>query len=182
MSLVPHSARAVSPGSGFFIWIAGVFSQSPHYLYNMTHVDRLNDPDIARILTSTRVIAMVGASPRPERASNRVGNFLAAHGYKVIPVNPGQAGKELFGQTCVASLSDISEPVDMVDIFRRSEHVLPVVEEALEHLRGLKTIWMQLDIINDKAAALGRAQGAEVVMDRCPKIEIPRLGLSPVSS
>ncbi|MBU2866960.1 CoA-binding protein [Pacificibacter marinus] len=148
----------------------------------MSHVDRLSDPDIARILTSTRVIAMVGASPRPERASNRVGNFLAAHGYKVIPVNPGQAGKELFGQTCVASLRDISEPVDMVDIFRRSEHVLPVVEEALEHLRGLKTIWMQLDIVNDKAAALGRAQGAEVVMDRCPKIEIPRLGLLPLSS
>lgn len=148
----------------------------------MSHVDRLNDPDIARILTSTRVIAMVGASPRPERASHRVGNYLANLGYKVIPVNPGQAGKDLFGQTCVAALSEISEPVDMVDIFRRSEDVLPVVEDALAHLRGLKTIWMQLDIINDKAAALGRAQGAEVVMDRCPKIEIPRLGLTPFTS
>ncbi|MEM5477838.1 CoA-binding protein [Pacificibacter sp. AS14] len=148
----------------------------------MSYVDRLSDPDVARILTSTRVIVMVGASPRPERASNRVGNFLTAHGYKVIPVNPGQAGKELFGQTCVATLREITEPVDMVDIFRRSEDVLPVVEEALEHLRGLKTIWMQLDIINDKAAALGRAQGAEVVMDRCPNIEIPRLGLLPFTS
>jgi predicted CoA-binding protein len=107
--------------------------------------------------------------------------FLASLGYKVIPVNPGQAGKELFGQTCVASLKDIDEPVDMVDIFRKSEDVLPVVEEALEHLRGLKTIWMQLDIINDKAAALGRAQGADVVMDRCPAIEIPRLGLGRVN-
>ncbi|MFT6424830.1 MAG: putative CoA-binding protein [Celeribacter sp.] len=147
----------------------------------MSHVDRLSDPDITRILTSTRVIALVGASPRPERASHKVGMFLASLGYKVIPVNPGQAGKELFGQTCVASLKDIDEPVDMVDIFRKSEDVLPVVEEALEHLRGLKTIWMQLDIINDKAAALGRAQGADVVMDRCPAIEIPRLGLGRVN-
>lgn len=147
----------------------------------MSHVDRLSDPDITRILTSTRVIALVGASPRPERASHKVGMFLASLGYKVIPVNPGQAGKELFGQTCVASLKDIDEPVDMVDIFRKSEVVLPVVEEALEHLRGLKTIWMQLDIINDKAAALGRAQGADVVMDRCPAIEIPRLGLGRVN-
>ena len=104
----------------------------------MSHVDRLSDPDITRILTSTRVIALVGASPRPERASHKVGMFLASLGYKVIPVNPGQAGKELFGQTCVASLKDIDEPVDMVDIFRKSEDVLPVVEEALEHLRGLK--------------------------------------------
>ncbi|MFT6526542.1 MAG: putative CoA-binding protein [Celeribacter sp.] len=147
----------------------------------MSHVDRLSDPDITRILTSTRVIALVGASPRPKRASHKVGMFLASLGYKVIPVNPGQAGKELFGQTCVASLKDIDEPVDMVDIFRKSEDVLPVVEEALEHLRGLKTIWMQLDIINDKAAALGRAQGADVVMDRCPAIEIPRLGLGRVN-
>jgi predicted CoA-binding protein len=143
----------------------------------MSHIDNLTDPDIARILTDTRVIALVGASPRADRASNRVGNYLAMRGYTVIPVNPGQAGKQLFGQTCVASLSDIDEPVDMVDIFRRSDEVLGVVEEALTHLRGLNTIWMQLDIVNEKAAALGRAQGAEVVMDRCPKIEIPRLGL-----
>lgn len=147
------------------------------YSLRMTHIDNLSDEDIARILKDTRVIALVGASPRPERASNRVGTYLAERGYKVIPVNPGQAGKELFGQTCVASLSDITEPVDMVDIFRKSEAVLEVVDEALTHLQGLKTIWMQLDIINEKAAALGHAQGAEVVMDRCPKIEIPRLGL-----
>jgi predicted CoA-binding protein len=143
----------------------------------MKHIDTLDDTDISRILTDTRVIALVGASSKPERASHRVGTYLAARGYKVIPVNPGQAGKELFGQTCVGSLSDIKEAVDMVDIFRKSEDVLPVVEEALKHLKGLKTIWMQLDIINEKAAALGRAQGAEVVMDRCPKIEISRLGI-----
>ena len=145
------------------------------------HIDNLSDDDIARILGTTRTIALVGASPRPERASNSVGNFLARQGYKVIPVNPGQAGKELFGQTCVASLADIDEPVDMVDIFRRSEDVLPVVEEALAHLQGLKTVWMQLNIVNDKAAALAHAQGADVVMDRCPAIEIPRLGLMPIA-
>lgn len=144
-------------------------------------IDRLTDSDIARILSDTRVIAMVGASPRPDRASHRVGNFLASQGYKVIPVNPGQAGKELFGQRVVASLSEIDEPVDMVDIFRRSEAVEPVVEEALKALKNLKYIWMQLGVINEKAAALAVAQGAEVVMDRCPKIEIPRLGIDPVA-
>ncbi|WP_417263598.1 CoA-binding protein [Celeribacter sp.] len=143
----------------------------------MTYVDQLTDADIARILGDTKVIALVGASPKPDRPSHRVGTFLAARGYKVIPVNPGQAGKELFGQTCVAALSDITEPVDMVDIFRRSEEVEHVVDDALHALQGLKYIWMQLDIVNEKAAALARAQGAEVVMDRCPAIEIPRLGL-----
>ncbi|WP_226549910.1 CoA-binding protein [Celeribacter naphthalenivorans] len=143
----------------------------------MTYVDQLTDADIARILGDTKVIALVGASPKPDRPSHRVGTFLAARGYKVIPVNPGQAGKELFGQTCVAALSDITEPVDMIDIFRRSEEVEHVVDDALHALQGLKYIWMQLDIVNEKAAALARAQGAEVVMDRCPAIEIPRLGL-----
>ncbi|GAA3854243.1 CoA-binding protein [Celeribacter arenosi] len=145
------------------------------------HIDNLSDDDIARILRETRVIALVGASPKPDRPSHRVGTFLAQQGYKVIPVNPGQAGKTLFGETCVASLADISEPVDMVDIFRRTEKVMGVVEEALHVLTGLKTIWMQLDIVDDKAAALAHAQGAEVVMDRCPAIEIPRLGISQVA-
>ena len=145
------------------------------------HIDNLSDDDIARILQQTRVIALVGASPKPDRPSHQVGTFLARHGYKVIPVNPGQAGKTMFGETCVASLGDISEPVDMVDIFRRSEEVMGVVEEALHVLTGLKTIWMQLDIVDDKAAALAHAQGAEVVMDRCPAIEIPRLGLERVA-
>lgn len=143
----------------------------------MTYVDQLTDADIARILGDTKVIALVGASPKPDRPSHRVGTFLAARGYKVIPVNPGQAGRELFGQTCVAALSDITEPVDMVDIFRKPEETEHVVDDALHALQGLKYIWMQLDIVNEKAAALARAQGAEVVMDRCPAIEIPRLGL-----
>nr|WP_321508673.1 CoA-binding protein [uncultured Celeribacter sp.] len=143
----------------------------------MTYADTLSDQDIRRILSDTRVIALVGASPRPERPSHRVGNFLAACGYRVIPVNPGQAGKTLFGETCVAQLSDIEEPVDMVDIFRNIDDVPGVVETALKDLKGLKYIWMQLGIAHEKSAALARAQGAEVVMDRCPAIEIPRLGM-----
>ncbi|MCA0043057.1 CoA-binding protein [Celeribacter litoreus] len=143
----------------------------------MTHIDNLTDDDIRRILTDTKVIALVGASPRPERASNQVGRYLAARGYTVIPVNPRETGTEMFGQTCVGSLSDIRQPVDMVDIFRRTEEVEPVVDEALHALLGLKYIWMQLEIVNEKAAALARAQGAGVVMDRCPAIEIPRLGM-----
>lgn len=146
----------------------------------MSHIDTLTDADITRILQDTKVIALVGASPKPERPSHRVGNFLAAQGYKVIPVNPSQAGRELFGQPCVAALSDIDAPVDMVDIFRRADEIEHVVDEALHALRGLKYIWMQLDLINEKAAALARAQGAEVVMDRCPAIEIPRLGIGKV--
>lgn len=145
----------------------------------MLPIDGLTDTDITRILSNTHVIALVGASPRPERASHRVGLYLAAQGYKVIPVNPGQVGRVLFGQPCVGSLADISETVDMVDVFRRSEEVPPVVEEALK-LEGLKTIWMQLDVIHNEAAALARARGIEVVMNRCPAIEIPRLGLGPV--
>ncbi|MBU2891069.1 CoA-binding protein [Celeribacter halophilus] len=141
------------------------------------YIDTLTDADITRILKDTKVIALVGASAKPERPSHRVGNFLVSMGYKVIPVNPGQAGRTLFGATCVASLSEITEPVDMVDIFRRAEELGAVVDEALHTLTGLKYVWMQLDLVNEKAAALARAQGAEVVMDRCPAIEIPRLGL-----
>ncbi|WP_354668247.1 CoA-binding protein [Celeribacter halophilus] len=143
----------------------------------MMYIDTLTDADITRILKDTKVIALVGASAKPERPSHRVGNFLVSMGYKVIPVNPGQAGRTLFGATCVASLSEITEPVDMVDIFRRAEELGAVVDEALHTLTGLKYVWMQLDLVNEKAAALARAQGAEVVMDRCPAIEIPRLGL-----
>lgn len=158
--------------------VPGLFSfANLGYDFCMSTIDQLTDADIIRILQDTKVIALVGASPRPERPSHQVGKFLAARGYKVIPVNPGQAGRELFGQTCVASLSDIHERVDMVDIFRRSEEVAQVVDEALHALKGLKYVWMQLGIVNDKAAALARAQGAEVVMDRCPAIEIPRLGM-----
>jgi uncharacterized protein len=139
----------------------------------------MNQPDdeIRHILSTTRTIALVGWSPKPDRPSHGVAQYLAARGYRVIPVNPGQAGVEALGTTVRASLSEIAEPVDMVDIFRRSEEVLPVVAEALRVLPGLKTVWMQLGVENAEAAALARAQGVTVVQNRCPAIEIPRLGI-----
>ena len=135
------------------------------------------DARISSILTQTKVIALVGWSPNPDRPSHGVARFLKARGYRVIPVNPGQAGVQALGEVVRASLSDISEPVDMVDIFRRSEAVGPVVEEALRVLPGLKTVWMQLGVINEPAAEAARAKGVQVVMNLCPAIEIPRLGL-----
>ena len=93
----------------------------------------------------------------------------------MIPVNPGHAGKEIFGRTVVASLSEIEEPVDMVDIFRRSEHVPPIVDEAIAALPGLQTIWMQIGVVHEEAKATAEAHGLDVVMDRCPKIEYQRL-------
>ena len=136
-----------------------------------------DDTAIADILRTTRTIALVGWSPNPARASHGVARFLAARGYRVIPVNPGHAGKVVLGETVRASLAEISDPVDMVDIFRRSEAVLPVVQEALAVLPGLKTVWMQLGVENADAAALAEARGLQVVQNRCPAIEIPRLGL-----
>ena len=136
-----------------------------------------DDAAIADILRTTRTVALVGWSPNPARASHGVARFLAARGYRVIPVNPGHAGQVVLGETVRASLAGISEPVDMVDIFRRSEAVLPVVQEALAALPGLKTVWMQLGVENADAAALAEARGLQVVQNRCPAIEIPRLGL-----
>ncbi len=134
------------------------------------------DAKIRSILTEVKTIAMVGWSPKPDRPSHRVAAYLAAQGYRVIPVNPGAAGQIALGETVRASLAEIEGPVDMVDIFRRSEDVPPVVEEALK-LPGLKAIWMQLGITNAQAAAEAEARGVQVVQDRCPAIEIPRLGL-----
>jgi predicted CoA-binding protein len=136
-----------------------------------------DDATIRDILRRTRVIALVGWSPRPERPSHRVAEFLAAQGYRVIPVNPGQAGTRVLGTTVRASLSEITEPVDMVDIFRRSEEVPAVVDAALAALPGLRTVWMQLGVTSPEAAAKAVGRGLHVVQDRCPAIEIPRLGL-----
>jgi hypothetical protein len=136
------------------------------------------DADIARILNTVRTIAVVGWSPKPDRPSHGVARFLAAQGYRVIPVNPGVAGQAALGTTVRATLADIAEPVDMVDIFRRSEEVGPVVEAALA-LPGLQAIWMQLGVANEAAAQAARTRGIAVVMDRCPAIEIPRLRLPP---
>ncbi len=135
------------------------------------------DETIARILRKTRVIALVGWSPKPDRPSHSVAAYLARQGYRVIPVNPGQAGQIALGETVRASLSEISGHVDMVDIFRRSEEVGPVVDEALRCFPELGCIWMQLGVRDDAAAARAMARGVEVVVNRCPAIEIPRLGL-----
>ena len=136
-----------------------------------------SDDDLRRILTATKVIALVGWSPNADRPSHRVAAYLVARGYRVIPVNPGQVGRVVGGETVRASLADITEPVEMVDIFRRSEEVGAVVEEALRVLPGLKVIWMQLGVQDEVAAKVARSAGIEVVMNRCPAIEIPRLGL-----
>jgi predicted CoA-binding protein len=135
-----------------------------------------SDADLIRILTSVKTIALVGWSPTEGRPSHRVAKFLVAQGYRVIPVNPGQAGiVSGLGEVVRASLTDIDVPVDIVDIFRRSEEVGPVVDEAIQI--GAKVIWMQLGVSDDVAAGLARAQGLDVVTNRCPAIEIPRLGL-----
>ena len=136
-----------------------------------------SDAMIRDILQQTKTIALVGWSPKPDRPSHGVARFLQARGYRVIPVNPAHAGAEALGTTVRASLSDITEQVDMVDIFRRSVEVLPVVDEALRVLPGLRTIWMQLGVENAAAAALAVGRGLNVVQNRCPAIEIPRLHL-----
>jgi len=140
----------------------------------MNH-DRYSDDYIRQIFARVKTIAMVGASPRPDRPSYRVMRFLQGKGFRVIPVNPQAAGETINGEKVRSSFSEISEPIDMVDIFRRSELVAPVVDEAIA--KGTKIIWMQLDVRDDKAAAKAEAAGINVVMNRCPAIEIPRLGL-----
>ena len=137
----------------------------------------MTDDDIRRILGAVRTIAVVGWSPKPDRPSHRVAAFLKAKGFRVIPVNPGQAGQEALGEVVRASLAEIGGGVDMVDIFRRSEEAGAVVDEALAALPGLRAVWMQLGVVDEAAAARARARGVEVVMDRCPAIEMPRLGM-----
>lgn len=132
------------------------------------------DTEIRDILTSVKTIALVGWSPKPDRPSHGVAAFLKRRGYRVIPVNPGQAGQEALGETVVASLAEAG-PVDMVDIFRRSEEAGAVVDQAIAV--GAKVVWMQLGVVDEAAALRARAAGVQVVMNRCPVIEIPRLGL-----
>lgn len=132
-----------------------------------------NSPDlISHLLKTTKTIALVGASPKSNRDSNQVMAFLLAHGYRVIPVNPGLAGQKILNQTAYASLADIAEPIDMVDIFRNSEAAGEVVDEAIAV--GARSVWLQLGIINEAAALRAEAAGLSVVMDRCLKIEIAR--------
>jgi predicted CoA-binding protein len=140
----------------------------------MNH-DSYSDDDLRGIFRRVKTIAMVGASPRPDRPSHRVMQFLQRRGFRVIPVNPQAAGETLHGEKIYAALGDVPETIDMVDIFRRSELVPSVVDEAIA--KGAKVIWMQLGVRDDAAAAKAEAAGIAVVMNRCPAIEMPRLGL-----
>ena len=137
--------------------------------------DAYSDAYIRGILNTVKTVSMVGFSPKENRPSYFVFKYLLERGYRVLPVNPGQAGKEALGQKIYASLSDIPEPIDMVDIFRGSEHVLPIVQEALALQPKPAVIWMQLTVHNDEAAKLAEDAGIKVVMNRCPKIEYGRL-------
>lgn len=137
-------------------------------------MDDTPDETLIEIFRRTRTIAVVGFSANPSRPSHYVAEFLQAKGYRVIPVNPGLAGQEFLGERVRASLAEVAE-ADFVDVFRQTDAVPGVVEEALAHLPGLKTIWMQLGIAHPEAAAQARAAGVTVVQDRCPKIDYPRL-------
>jgi len=138
-----------------------------------------NDAEIKALLEGARTIALVGASDRPDRPSYRVMAMLQNHGYRVIPVNPQITGEHLHGEFVFRELAQIGEPIDIVDIFRRPIAAGEAVNEAIAV--GAKAVWMQLGVINDEAAARAEAAGLTVVMDRCPAIEIPRLGVAKIA-
>ena len=140
----------------------------------MNH-DSYPDSYIRGILNTVKTIAMVGASAKDNRPSYFAFKYLLERGYRMIPINPGLAGKDLLGQRIYARLSEIPEPIDMVDVFRASQYALPIVREALTLKPKPQVIWMQLGVRNDEAAALAEANGIKVVMNRCPKIEYGRL-------
>jgi predicted CoA-binding protein len=137
------------------------------------------DEDIAELLRTTRTIALVGASDRPDRPSYGVMRFLQNHGYRVFPVNPQITGEHVHGEYVWRELSQIGEPIDMVDIFRRPMAAGEAVDEAIA--AGAKSVWLQMGVINHEAAARAEAAGLKVVMDRCPKIDIPRLGIAKIA-
>jgi len=137
--------------------------------------------NIARILQDSRIIAIVGMSDKPERASHEVAAYLIEHGYRVLPVNPALAGQEVLGQRAYASLSEAAASVapariDIADCFRKSADIVPIAEEAIAIKAGC--LWLQLDVINEAAAALVRAAGLAVVMDHCTKIEHRKLAVA----
>lgn len=138
------------------------------------------DEAIKTLLEGVRTIALVGASDRPDRPSYRVMKALQDHGYRVIPVNPQITGEHVHGEYVWRELAQIGEPIDMVDIFRRSEAAGEVVDEAIA--AGAKAVWMQLGVINQDAAARAEAAGLKVVMDHCPAIEIPRLRIARIAA
>ena len=136
------------------------------------------DEDIYDLLASARTIAMIGASDRPDRPSYGVMKFLQDRGYRVLPINPQITGHHLHGEFVWRELAQIGEPIDIVDIFRRPIAAGEAVDEAIA--AGAKAVWLQIGVINEEAAARAEAAGLKVVMDRCPKIEIPRLGVPKV--
>ena len=139
-----------------------------------------DDAAIKALLETARTIALVGASDRPDRPSYRVMATLQAHGYRVIPVNPQITGEHVHGEFVFRDLDQLGDPIDIVDIFRRSDAAGEVVDQAIAI--GAKAVWMQLGVIDQAAAARAEAAGLQVVMDRCPAIEIPRLGVAPISA
>ena len=138
-----------------------------------------SDDDIRELLENTRTIAMIGASDRPDRPSYGVMKALQDHGYRVIPVNPQITGEHVHGEFVFRELSQLGDPIDLVDIFRRPIAAGEAVDEAIA--AGAKAVWMQLGVVNEDAAARAEAAGLKVVMDRCPKIELARLNIAPVS-
>ncbi|SMF61463.1 hypothetical protein SAMN06295910_0451 [Allosphingosinicella indica] len=144
-----------------------------------TDVPLTSDDDIRDLLANTRTIALIGASDRPDRPSYGVMRFLQGHGYRVIPVNPQITGEHVHGEYVWRDLSQIGEPIDMVDIFRRPQAAGEAVDEAIA--AGAKSVWMQIGVVNEEAAARAEAAGLRVVMDRCPKLEIPRLSVPRIS-
>jgi predicted CoA-binding protein len=138
------------------------------------------DEDIAELLGHARTIAVIGASDRPERPSYGVMKFLQDWGYRVIPVNPQITGEHVLGEFVWRELAQVGVPIDIVDIFRRPEAALEAVEQVI--FVGAKAVWMQIGVINEEAAERAEAAGLKVVMDRCPKIDIPRLGVPRVAA
>lgn len=132
-----------------------------------------SDELLREILTGAKVIAVVGASPNPDRDSHQIMAMLQRHGYRTIPVNPHEAGSSILGERVYSSLAEVPERIDIVDVFRNSEAAGPIVLEAAE--LGLQTIWLQLGVRNDAAAAAARAKGAAVIQDRCIKVEYWRV-------
>ncbi|MGC3936495.1 CoA-binding protein [Roseobacter sp. EG26] len=133
------------------------------------------DDLLKNVLTRTRRIAVVGVSMNPVRPSYYVARYLTLKGFEVFPINPGHAGKQLFGRTVKSALSEIDQEIDMIDVFRRSEAVPAIVDEALEVFSSLQTIWMQIGVTHAGAASKAQARGVTVIQDRCPKIEYQRL-------